>query len=1050
MGVADVSSSIDQDNAEGVWWSMGSELLWFAIGFGMFRILIALGVAPALGLRPRMDWLEGVRRGHKKEQSVKQPAAFKSMVADASAGHFDSVIKAWRLEQGREGGGGPAPLDALQGVAQALASLTPESLIAEVTAYLRQHVKALARPATVQALLEGVLQVGRADLAQALAEAAEEALHLPADVRSRETLLAGFAAEGDEKKVDELAGNTEVTTRGCFMIVKGFLKSGKVEAAVARVLEMQKRGVEVPPRATLEIFRTSAAGGSVAVSRTLDSLVGHVPLTAEVVALLMDKCLQWENFDLATRLERLAEVEAVPLNYGAYEPLLKLHAMCDSNHAAELFESMETNGFFATEGFCGSLLARCAESQNMRLTEVVAGYLRRKSMTTLATYKTLMKVYASCGLYDRACDLHEELLQDGHKPDRQMCGCLVKFAVKCGRSDLSQKLFEQVEGGDIQNYMWLIRAAGRDGNASKALALLRRLETEAPERLDVAVYNAVMDACVTSGELRQAQKLFEEMRESGLPNLITHNTLMKGHCMKGDLVRARRTLLEMEAGGIAPDAASYNCLISATVSAGRHADVWELVAEMAQRGLPRDRYMLSIMMKAARTARNSRDACRALAVLDDEAVDVCEDDILFNTVLDACIYCRDLDRLAWVLSAYAAAKLRPSVHTYGLLIKASSLMKDAKRCWELWREMVEKRGLVPNEIALSCMIDALVCGGTVNQAVHLLDEWRDRVPPNTVMYATLIKGFAAEGNSERALAVYKELRGAGLQMTLVAYTSLIDAHAKAGLLEEAEALLQQMDKDGCHPNTITYSTLVRGHCQQGDLLNAMRLFKEMLGRGLAADTIIFNMMLDGCVKNSNWGLADQLLADMTMYSVEPSNFTLSIMVKMWGKRRCLEEAFEAVRRSLSGGRMRLDAQVGTCLVGACLHNGAVDRALEAFDEVKTWPQCAGPDAGTYGALISGLANAGRLQEAVKFAEEACSRATGPRPPLKPLGPATLGALFKALKRNGLDESLGRPLQERLAAAGISLPETCRSADGRAELHRRGPVGRVRNEGRRAH
>merc|ERR1719476_188434 len=140
----------------------------------------------------------------------------------------------------------------------------------------------------------------------------------------------------------------------------------------------------------------------------------------------------------------------------------------------------------------------------------------------------------------------------------------------------------------------------------------------------------------------------------------------------------------------------------------------------------------------------------------------------------------------------------------------------------------------------------------------------------------------------------------------------------------------------------------------------MRLFKEMLGRGLAADTIIFNMMLDGCVKHSSWGLADELLADMKTYSVEPSNFTLSIMVKMWGKRHLLEEAFEAVHRTLREGRVRLDAQVGTCLVGACLHNGAVDRALEAFEEVKTWPHYDGPDAGTYGCLISGLANVGRL------------------------------------------------------------------------------------------
>merc|ERR1719222_1840867 len=97
-------------------------------------------------------------------------------------------------------------------------------------------------------------------------------------------------------------------------------------------------------------------------------------------------------------------------------------------------------------------------------------------MMSLAVYKTLMKVYACCGLFDKACDLYQQVLADGIQPDHVMYGCLVKFAVKCGRTDLSKELFEKSEGGDIQNYMWLIRAAGREGNVKRALELLRGLE----------------------------------------------------------------------------------------------------------------------------------------------------------------------------------------------------------------------------------------------------------------------------------------------------------------------------------------------------------------------------------------------------------------------------------------------------------------------------------------------------------------------------------------------------------------------------------------------
>ena len=64
-----------------------------------------------------------------------------------------------------------------------------------------------------------------------------------------------------------------------------------------------------------------------------------------------------------------------------------------------------------------------------------------------------------------------------------MFGCLMKFAVKCGREDLSETLFHaaqgQPQGNDTQNYMWLIRSAGQKRDVHKAVALLRQLQSQA-------------------------------------------------------------------------------------------------------------------------------------------------------------------------------------------------------------------------------------------------------------------------------------------------------------------------------------------------------------------------------------------------------------------------------------------------------------------------------------------------------------------------------------------------------------------------------------------
>jgi len=561
--------------------------------------------------------------------------------------------------------------------------------------------------------------------------------------------------------------------------------------------------------------------------------------------------------------------------------------------------------------------------------------------------------------------------------------------------------------------------------------LLRQAEGK-QKLLDPAVYNCAVDVCVNNSMMDRARALLAEMSERGLANLITYNTLMKGYGAKGDLAAARRVIREMEDAGVKPDSASYNCLMGSMVATGSVADAWKVLDEMDRRGVPMDHYTVSIMMKAAKRARIPRDGMRALAVLDRASgVKVCDDDVLFNTVLDACIHRQDLDRLRKILEAFASSAMKPSVQTYGLLIKAFSTMRQLSRCWQLWKDMVETRQLMPNGITLSCMLDALICAREVDKGVSLLREWKGKVTPNTVMYSTLIKGFASAGDADRAMGVYRELRADGLQMNLVAYTSLIDAHARAGKMEQAKKLFEQMEEEGCEPNVITFSALVKGHCMAGDVDEAFSVFRSMLSRGLSADTVIFNTLLDGCVRHSRFEFADQLLGDMTKYAVVPSKFTLSIIVKMWGRRKQVDKAFEAVDASIRQGHRCLDAQVGTSLISVCLHNNAVDRAVKVLEDMKSWRGCDGPDESSYSMLITGLARRGDCRRAVEVVQEACRAASAPRSYMKPLSEECLRSLFATLQRQGLTEELGAPLMEQLRAARMQVPQGAWSARGGA-------------------
>merc|ERR1719450_1333719 len=144
---------------------------------------------------------------------------------------------------------------------------------------------------------------------------------------------------------------------------------------------------------------------------------------------------------------------------------------------------------------------------------------------------------------------------------------------------------------------------------------------------------------------------------------------------------------------------------------------------MERKGVQIDHYTVSTMMKALKNSRASKDIVKGvMALLDRHGIDVCCEEVLLNTALEACIKHGEHNRLQRLLERVESSKLsiKIATHTYATLIRACGILKRAKRSRELWTEMTEARGLEPNGVALGCMLDALVCNGGVVEGEALL------------------------------------------------------------------------------------------------------------------------------------------------------------------------------------------------------------------------------------------------------------------------------------------------------------------------------------------
>merc|ERR1719316_680521 len=344
------------------------------------------------------------------------------------------------------------------------------------------------------------------------------------------------------------------------------------------------------------------------------------------------------------------------------------------------------------------------------------------------------------------------------------------------------------------------------------------------------------------------------------------------------------------------------------------------------------------------------------------------DEVLFSSAAEACIRIGRLDQLSALMRQLGeqGVRLALTAPCYGSMIKAFGRDGDVDRVWQLWREMSE-RGVRPTSITVGCTVDALVKNGRAEDAWALVqdlsaDEER-RQYVNTVIFSTVLKGFAAARQPKRIFAVHAEMRKTGVPCNTITYNTIIDACARCGCMDRVPAVLEEMKQGQVEPDVITYSTLVKGYCLAGDVDRAFKVLAEMKADGkYAPDEILYNSLLDGCAKQNRVDDALRLLEDMLTSGITPSNFTMSIMVKLLGRAKRLEEAFALVDELCKENGLHPNIHVYTCLVHACAQNRKINRALALHETMITEAGCM-PDEKFYSALARSCLQVGSPEKA---------------------------------------------------------------------------------------
>jgi len=800
------------------------------------------------------------------------------------------------------------------------------------------------------------------------------------------------------------------------------LRQGKIGEAVDLLQELPetKEGSVPEGLAHRLLMVVTRVPRSVDTMSRLKALSGKI--TSATLEAAMSDAVNNRDLTACRQLHTLSNITSIPKSKEIFEQLANVYSF----DVPALHALVKEASVPLTKQFAAVVLEACAVNKDSVLVEEVfekvhsadAAFLRKVVEKASAAEKS-----ASGKASGKLAEGSEQGSSNSNspRPEQQSAGDALSLRDSITESFGTKTTFQKEVAMRAND----IRSCGKNGDLKGAIKVYERLGAQAENTL---LMNSMLDACVECKDIKAALSYFVQAKKQGLADVVSYNTMMKGYISHGQESAAQDLLAELSHRGMAATRASFHGLLNARVNARDLKGAWSLVEEMQASGINPNAVTCSILLKGKLSS--NADVSRVLALI--EAMDQPMDEVLFLSVVEACIRTGRLDLLSRqtekFLSQDQAVTL--AAPTFGSMIKAYGHARDVKRVRELWNQMLAHRAQ-PTAVTLGCMIEALVANGCTTEAWQLAQKMfadsTTRPLVNTVIYSSILKGFANAKETDKVMALYEEMKAHEIQPNTITFNTILNAFAGGGAMARVPTLLEDMKKavPPVEPDIVTYSTIVKGFCNCGSLDRALKVLKDMKASGkYSPDEVMYNSLLSGCAKEHRPDEALQLLNDMKQSGVAPSNYTLSMLVKLMGRCKRLNQAFIMLEDISKEYGLKINIQVYTCLIQGCFNAGQAGKAITLHDKIINDGLL--PDAMTYTVLVRGCLQAGFTDKAVALVK--CAYGLSTEMQMSKGTPPGLAA-------GGLDEvvaALGGPENTVASALKAEISSCAAASAGQAD------------------
>lgn len=403
-----------------------------------------------------------------------------------------------------------------------------------------------------------------------------------------------------------------------------------------------------------------------------------------------------------------------------------------------------------------------------------------------------------------------------------------------------------------------------------------------------SLLTSLLVALIDLGNLDYARKLFNGMHK---PRIFLWNTLIRG-CSKNSMpVESVSLYKQMAAAGIRPDEFTHPFVLKAC------SDLPEPLAGPAVHT-----HVMKYGLEFFTEVRNE------LMIMYAKFGDIGSADYLFDSMIErdlvawnafiaACVQMGTASRALSLFREMGPAGIRPDAVTIvGVLSACGQLgcLETGQKVYEYARG----EGIIPgssNMIVENARLDMYMKCGSTDRARALFSQMSHR---NVISWSTMIVGYAFNGDSKEALALFSRMQDEGPSANHVTYIGALLACVHAGLVDKGKAYFNRMvrskNKD-VQPRKEHYSCIVDLLGRTGNLEEA---YEFILRMPIEPDAGVWGALLGACAIHKNVKLGQivadklwELSPDVVSYQVLLSNMYASV-----GKWDCVDKLRLRIRK----------------------------------------------------------------------------------------------------------------------------------------------------------